>query len=160
MKNSYSVALVALFPLLRCIRTLEAHLESILCLAGSESSLYSGSADRSIRLWSCRRSGGTPRNLSHDSNNGAPSPSLPHSSSSNLPPRSPSVTHSSPSMTGSRHGSLGKLDTQVFSLDTTWEDHDEQVRFVGLVGCLAALFSGWEGSIRKLPTVTTVTLII
>ena len=109
----------------RCIRTLEAHLEAVLCLAGSETSLYSGSADRSIRLWSCRKAGGTPRNLSNDSN-GASSP-LPHPQSPVNLPRSPSMTHSSPSMTSSRHGSLGKLDTQIFSLENTWEDHEEQV---------------------------------
>ena len=122
---------------IRCIRTLEAHMDVVLALAGSESSVYSGSADRSIRLWSCRRPNGTPRTLSNDSN-GTSSP-LPHhhqnhqnhhpQSPANLP-RSPSMTHSSPSMTSSRHGSLGKLDAPIFTLEHAWEEHDEQVIFV------------------------------
>ena len=116
---------------IRCIRTLDFHMDAVLSLAGSDSCLYSGSADRTVRVWSCRKPNGIQRNLSNDSN-GSSSPLSRTQSPASLP-RSPSMTHSSPGMSGSRHGSISKLDSLTFTLEHTWEEHSEQVVMVFVV---------------------------
>ena len=111
----------------RCIRTLEAHMDAVLSLAGSDACLYSGSADRSVRVWTCRKPNGAQRNLSNDSTGSSP---LSRTQSPASLPRSPSMPHSSPGVSGSRHGSIGKLDTLTFPLEHTWEEHGEQVGWI------------------------------